>query len=61
MDPTTAKDGTVPTPSGKPKHSLRVRILAARAAVTASKRTGRPVDPRVKELAELSLDHPEPR
>ena len=31
---------------------LDVRKAAARAAVALSKRTGRPVDPRVKELAE---------
>ncbi|WP_167666206.1 hypothetical protein [Mycolicibacter icosiumassiliensis] len=31
---------------------LDVRKAAARAAVAASKVTGRPVDPRVKELAE---------
>jgi len=32
--------------------SLDVRKAAAKAAVAASKKTGRPVDPRVKELAE---------
>lgn len=32
--------------------SLEVRKLAARVAVAASAKTGRPVDPRVKELAE---------
>ncbi|HEU0192149.1 MAG TPA: hypothetical protein VFR17_12905 [Mycobacterium sp.] len=32
--------------------SLEVRKAAARAAVAASKKTGRPVDPRAKELAE---------
>ncbi len=31
---------------------VEVRKAAARVAVEASKRTGRPVDPRVKELAE---------
>lgn len=31
---------------------LEVRKAAARVAVEASKRTGRPVDPRVKALAE---------
>jgi hypothetical protein len=36
----------------KPR-SLRVRIAAAQFAVKASEITGRPVDPRVKELAEL--------
>lgn len=32
--------------------SLAVRKAAARAAVAASKKTGRPVDPRVQKLAE---------
>lgn len=32
--------------------SDRVRIAAAKAAVTASKKTGRPVDPRVAMLAD---------
>lgn len=32
--------------------SLAVRKAAARTAVAASRRTGRPVDPRVQELAE---------
>lgn len=32
--------------------SLRVARAAAQAAVAASKKTGRPVDPRVKALAE---------
>ncbi len=36
------------------KESLAVRIAAARAAVAASKKTGRPVDPRVRELAEMT-------
>ena len=31
-----------------------VWIAAARAAVAASKKTGRPVDPRVRELAEMA-------
>ncbi|MEB3069904.1 hypothetical protein [[Mycobacterium] vasticus] len=31
---------------------LEIAKAAARVAVEASKRTGRPVDPRVKELAE---------
>jgi hypothetical protein len=35
------------------RRSLAVRVAAAQAAVEASKKTGRPVDPRVKELAEL--------
>lgn len=38
-----------PTP-GK-RYSLAVRKAAARAAVTASKKTGRPVDPAVAKLA----------
>jgi hypothetical protein len=37
----------------KPKRrSLAVRKAAAEAAVAASEKTGRPVDPRVKKLAE---------
>ena len=32
--------------------SLAVRKAAARVAVAASEKTGRPVDPRVKKLAE---------
>ncbi len=35
------------------QRSLAVRKAAAKAAVAASEKTGRPVDPRVKELAEL--------
>lgn len=35
-----------------PVRSLTVRKAAAKAAVTASKKTGRAVDPRVKKLAE---------
>jgi hypothetical protein len=34
------------------QRSLDVRKAAAQAAVAASEKTGRPVDPRVKELAE---------
>ncbi|BBZ42328.1 hypothetical protein [Mycobacterium conspicuum] len=34
------------------QRSLAVRKAAARVAVAASEKTGRPVDPRVKELAE---------
>jgi len=37
------------------RYSLEVRVLAARAAVTASRKTGRPVAPLVKELAEMDL------
>jgi hypothetical protein len=44
---------TSPEESPRPRRSLRVRIAAARAAVAASEKTGRPVDPRVKELAEM--------
>jgi hypothetical protein len=36
----------------KPVRSLAVRKAAARAAVTASKKTRRPVHPEVKKLAE---------
>lgn len=37
------------------RYSLEVRVAAARAALTASKKTGRPVAPLVKELAEMDL------
>jgi hypothetical protein len=40
------------TPTYEPRWSIEVRRAAAQAAVAASKITGRPVDPRVKELAE---------
>lgn len=51
----TAEDDIVPTASDNAKDPwLRVRIAAARAAVAASKKTGRPVDPRVRKLAESS-------
>lgn len=51
----TTKDDTVPTESDNAKDDWRdVRILAARVAVACSERTGRPVDPRVKKLAESS-------
>lgn len=33
------------------RHGLDVRVAAAKAAVAASERTGRPVDPRVAEIA----------
>ncbi|WP_204354814.1 hypothetical protein [Mycolicibacterium llatzerense] len=36
----------------KPKLSPGVRKAAAEAAVAAGKRSGRPVDPRVKAIAE---------
>ncbi|CAJ1495585.1 hypothetical protein MU0083_001196 [[Mycobacterium] kokjensenii] len=39
----------------RPVRSLAVRVAAARAAVTASKKTGRPVEPFVQELAETDL------
>jgi len=40
------------SPHRREVSDLEVRKAAARAAVAASKVTGRPVDPRVKELAE---------
>ncbi len=50
---------TTPTPkkesTDRPQRvvrSLAVRKAAARVAVAASEKTGRPVDPRVKKLAE---------
>ena len=39
----------------RPPPSLEVRVAAARAALTASRKTGRPVSPLVKELAETDL------
>lgn len=42
----------VSTTLRKPKRSPAVLKAAAQAAVSASKKTGRPVDPRVKKLAE---------
>jgi hypothetical protein len=47
--PTTAP---ATSPESEPKYSLAVRKLAAQAAVTASKKSGRPVDPRVHVLAD---------
>jgi hypothetical protein len=44
------------TPQAQQGYSLRVRRSAARAAVAASRNTGRPVDPRVKRIAELTDD-----
>ncbi|CQD02070.1 hypothetical protein BN000_00120 [Mycobacterium europaeum] len=43
---------TAPHKPTKPKHSLAVRKLAAQTAVAASKKSGRPVDPRVQKLAD---------
>ena len=48
---TTAKKST--TDRRQPAvRSLAVRKAAAKVAVAASEKTGRPVDPRVKKLAE---------
>ena len=50
------KEGIVVEEAKKTKpRSLRVRIAAAQFAVKASNVTGIPVDPRVKELAELEV------
>lgn len=38
--------------SGKSRRSLAVRKAAAKTAVKASQKTGRPVDPRVRAIAE---------
>lgn len=46
--------------STRPKRSLSVLKAAAEAAVAASLRTGRPVDPRVKKLAESKLGEYDP-
>lgn len=51
---TNANDSTPQKP--KTGRSLAVRQAAARAAVTASKKTGRPVDERVQKLANSSRD-----
>jgi len=48
------------SPSPRPKRSLAVRKAAAEAAVAASHKTGRPVDPRVKKLAESKLGEYDP-
>ncbi len=46
-------DAPTPTTRRAPAvRSLAVRKAAARAAVSASKKTGRPVDERVRKLAE---------
>lgn len=39
-------------PRTEEERRFAVRKAAAQAAVAASKKTGRPVDPRVKEIAE---------
>lgn len=49
MEPTRGDD---PTPM-MPRRSLAVRKLAAKVAVAASEKTGRPVGPRVKALAAM--------
>jgi hypothetical protein len=56
----TTKGGIVPEKAKTKRRSLRVRAAAAQVAVAASELTGHPVDPRVKELAELGdkLDNP---
>ena len=43
-----------------PKRSLWERKAAAEVAVAASRRTGRPVDPRVRKLAESKLGEYDP-
>lgn len=52
MVKTNASDNNPPKPKTKTGRSLAVRQAAARAAVTASKKTGRPVDARVQKLAD---------
>jgi hypothetical protein len=47
----TNKPPASPTPPRK-TYSPAVRKLAAQTAVAASKKTGRPVDPRVQQLAD---------
>lgn len=43
---------TTPTPTTRRTYSPAVRKLAAQTAVAASKKSGRPVDPRVQKLAD---------
>lgn len=52
MATTNANGNNPPKPNSKTGRSLAVRQAAARAAVTASKKTGRPVDARVQKLAD---------
>lgn len=51
MATTNANENNPLKPKTKTGRSLAVRQAAARAAVTASKKTGRPVDERVQKLA----------
>lgn len=44
----------------RPRRSLAVRKAAAEAAVAASRKTGRPVDERVRRLAESKLGEYDP-
>ena len=53
-------DQETDAPSPKPLPSLRVRKAAAEAAVAASRKTGRPVDERVRRLAESKLGEYDP-
>jgi hypothetical protein len=46
--------------SAKPLRSLAGRRAAAKAAVAASRKTGRPVDERVRKLAESKLGEYDP-
>ncbi len=52
-NPTTSSQSRTTSNTGKkaPANSLAVRKLAAKTAVAASKKSGRPVDPRVAKLA----------
>ncbi len=52
-DEPTAEARAGDPPTRRPGPSLEIRKLAAKVAVAASAKTGRPVDPRVKALAEM--------
>ena len=51
---TPGQETTPPPKTSTPARSLRVRQAAARAAVSASTKSGRPVDSRVKERADTN-------
>lgn len=52
MATTNASGSNPPKPKPKTGRSLAVRQAAAHAAVTASKKTGRPVDARMQKIAD---------
>lgn len=48
---TSTQPDAMSSANNSPANDLTVRILAAKVAVAASKKSGRPVDPRVAKLA----------